>query len=259
MKTDAVHIYNLNSKYQNPAYCQATKKVQNITPFCSGYRGLEIGSTGIKRILTEAEYDKVLAKLKASGAWDGRWDHSTASKFDEGVMPYAGTDDISHIINTFLREGRVVSDRYTTELIREHVRLLDYALSELDKTYGKYEGFVFRNGPVDKIGRNYISTSRTALGAVNASNSRRAYEDQYYIIMTQNGHKIEEVQKKLKYNPVYIAESEILLEPSSFYDEILTETPEIKAAKEELLKALNQECHYVSKFMMKVKVLKEYY
>lgn len=195
----------------------------------------KIGFTTLNKITSEAEYDKILEKLKNSGCWFRPW--NKGNKFETGIMPYAGLQDISSEINCFLRNGETNMNRYMLEDI---VRILDYALNEIDKTYGKYKGFVYRYGFVDNITKNYVSTARDPIGAVSQIENRRRCTNPFYIIQTENGHKIEEVQKKLDYNSIYVEESEILLNPATYFQEINYLAPEFKEAKEKLLLEANK-------------------
>jgi len=234
--------YSNNAFFQHKNTCKINfQGIPQKTP--------TIGYTNIKKIASEAEYDKILKNLQSNTYWSHSWNKE--NKFETGIMPYAGLNDLSSEINSFLRNGNTRMNHYMLEDI---IRVLDFALNEIDKTYGKYEGFVYRYGFVDNNTRNYVSTARNPLGAMLQIENRHRCENPLYIIWTENGHKIEEVQKKLKYNSTYIEESEILLNPTTYFQEINYLTPEFEEAKKCLLAAANKERLNP---IPKIKILKE--
>ena len=204
-----------------------------------------ISYTDIPIITSEAEYDDVLNRLKNDRTWWPGWSHGRATKFEQGILPYAGEQDRSVVINTFMRNGHIVDPRFSESILRDYVRVMDYALKEFDKTYGKYEGLVYRCGIMDNPPKNYISTSREPEGLTAIINSKDCYHNPFYIIYTKHGHKIEEMQKKLCSNPMLRREREIILDPARQYEEITDITPEMQELKNNLRLAIRDDYGYV--------------
>lgn len=201
-----------------------------------------IGKTGIKKITSEKEYDEALNRLKNSQTWWHSWSNIRLNKYEEGLMPYIGESDISRHINGFMRDGHVADyTKLTSELLTDYVRVMDYALEKVDEVYGKYEGIVYRYGRFDTNPQNFISSARKPNGAAKFADERHSYKHPFRVIYTKNGHKVEEIQKKVGTNQVYIEETEIILNPDSHYEIIDDITPEMEAEKEKIRKALREE------------------
>lgn len=194
--------------------------------------------TNIKKISSEIEYDTIINKLRDKNYWR----LFKCDKFEEALMPYISKDDISYRINLFLRENELLDNRYSGDFLENIIRTMDYALNKIDKIYGKYEGIVYRYGKTDKTSKNFVSAARDPNGVkhIIPDDERREFKKPFYIIQTKNGHKIEEVQKKLKYNDVYTDETEILISPCKF-EEVDENLPEMQDAKIKLKNALLKE------------------
>ncbi len=200
-----------------------------------------IGYTNIKKIASEKEYDEVLDRLMNTGSWWTPWTRRGANKFEQGLMPYGGKDDISDVMNTYMRTGRIYNPRYTPDVVEDYIRVMEYALSEIDKVYGKYEGIVYRCGPVDSPARNFISTAREPDGLNNIITCPEDYHKPFYIIYAKNGHRMEEVQNKINGHFNIIGETEIILDPTTRFEEITEITPEMKELKKGLENAVRDE------------------
>ena len=200
-----------------------------------------IAFTDIPKIISEAEYDEVLSRLKKDRTWWPGWSHGRATKFEQGILPYAGEQDRSVVINTFMRSGHIVDPRFSEGILRDYVRVMDYALGEFDKTYGQYEGLVYRCGKMDNPSKNYISTAREPEGLTAIIDSRECYHKPFYIIYTKHGHKIEDLQKKVTHNFQHLWEREILLDPAKQYEEITEITPEMQALKDNLRRSIQDD------------------
>lgn len=197
----------------------------------------------IKKISSESEYDSVLRNLKNNGHWLGWWEKG--NKFDEGLMPYIGSEDISYRINYFLREGRLIDNRYTENTLKDIIRVFAYALDETDKLYGKYSGIVYRYGKVDLTSKNYLSTAKEPIAipvSVVPETERRCMKQPLCILRVKSGHKIVEVQKKFG-NEMYINESEILIDPTTF-KEVSDNDSDMCRAEIELREILNKKNYY---------------
>lgn len=210
---------------------------KNIS-FCAKHAAC-IKFSDIKKISSESEYDSVIKELKNSGNWSGWWE--VGNKFDKGLMPYIGREDISFRINHFLRNGGLIDNKYTENALKNIIRVFDYALDETDKVYGRYSGIVYRYGIVDKDSKNYVSTAEKAegLGNIIPEEDKHLFKNPFYIIKVKNGHKAEEIQKKLNYNNVYTEESEIIIKPASF-QEINEPNAEMKKAEINLKNTLHK-------------------
>ena len=246
------NTYSNNTPYQNfkgksNSLCPLMSAVEsgfgnkinfNKTPI-SEY----IAHTNIKKIISEDEYDRTLSLLKNDQTWRSMWSISAVSKFEQGILPYAGREDRSVVINTYMRSKRIVDPRFTEGIIQEYIRVLDYALQEIDKVYGSYNGIVYRVGMFDTEPKNYISTARDPEGLNALISSKEDYHQPFHIIYTKHGHKIEEIQKKMW--SFYTREREILLNPMTKYEEITTITPEMEALKKNLRKSIYNDYGYV--------------
>ena len=230
---------NANLMTSNAVYFMG--KVNSITT---------IGKTGIKKIKSEKEYDEVLNRLKNDKSWWCQWSNPMMNKYEEGIMPYIGENDISHHINIFMRTGEPVpSLKYTPELLTDYIRVMDYALKKIDKIYGKHKGVVYRYGYFDINPQNFVSTAKKPNGAaIFVNDDARQYEYPFHVIYTKNGHKAEEVQRKFSNNPAYLKESEIILNPDSHYEIITEITPEMEAEKAKISRALREENNHVHEF-----------
>jgi hypothetical protein len=199
-----------------------------------------IANTNIKKIISEEEYDKTLNLLKNDQTWRTRWSIPCASKFEQGILPYAGEDDRSAVINIYMQNKHIVDPRFTDKITQEYIRVLDYALKEIDKVYGSYKGIVYRIGWFGDKPANYISTARDPEGLNAVITSKQDYHKPFSIIYTKHGHKIEEIQKKIGCLE-YMRETEILLEPNTNYEVITTITPEMESLKQNLQKAIGND------------------
>ena len=213
-----------------------TTKSYKTHPFKSQFPSKNIGFTDIKKIKSDKEYTSLLKKLKGCKDWPIDW--IIGNKFEQGLMPYIGNLDISDIINTFMRNGTILENVYTKFFVENIIRLFDYSLKKVDKIYGNYQGFVYRYGEVDLDSKNYVSAASNPNGAVLFVGEYRFHcNHPLHVIQIKNGHKIEEVQKKLNYNQTYIDESEIIIEPTNF-EHVEKPSDKMLNAKEELIKAL---------------------
>lgn len=199
-----------------------------------------IAHTNIKKITSEEEFDRVLSKIKNDSSWlGGWWNRGRATKFEQAIIPYIGEEDRSAHINCYMHSGHLTNPRFSEDITREYIRAMFYALPEIDKTYGKYRGIVYRCGYMDETPRNFVSTARDPVGVSYIITSREDYHKPFYIIYTNNGHNIEEMQKKYCYK--YARETEILLDPENHYEKITEITPEMNELKRHLREAIRDE------------------
>ena len=188
----------------------------------------------IKPIQAEEEFKTILEELIHDSSY--KW-NSVKNTFDyeKAILPYAGRGDIHLDINTFLREGLLKNKTYrdlTNENIKKYIQTLEYGLRQLDKEYGNYSGIVYRCGSFSSKTPNYVSTSDKISGAINIADKSNPCRDAYNIIFTKHGHKINEMQKRLGFKFAE-SESEILLDPSKSYIELLDTTPKLRQLREQ--------------------------
>ena len=199
-----------------------------------------IAQTGIKRIQSEEEYDSSLEKIMQHPSWhSGVWTRSNANKYEQGIIPYCGEADCSYEINSFMRGSKVLNPRFSPEILEEYVRVLDYALREMDKDYGEYSGVLYRVGRLDKVSRNFVSTSKSPDGLYGQIRDRKDFHKPFYVIFDGFGHNINELQKKFNSMIFYlIREDEIIVDPDITFEEITDITPEMQEMKREIKEAL---------------------
>jgi len=213
-----------------------------ITPISSG----KISGTNINAIKSDEEFFDVLEKLKKDSSWNKSWSIEGASPYEIGLMPYSHTADIHSYINGYLREGKLSQNSgFTEDIIKDYVRLTDYALNKLDKVYGKYQGVVYRYGWFDSTPAAFTSTASTPFGAVCHTDKFRPYKQRYNIILTKHGSKIEKMQEKLGNLNLAQREQEILLRLGHKFEEIKTLTPELEKLKQELFETMKKEHGYL--------------
>ena len=206
----------------------------------------KISGTNISAIKSDEEFFKVLEKLKKDSSWNKNWNIEGANPYEIGLMPYSHTADIHSYINGYLREGKLSSNSgFTEDIIKDYVRLTDYALKKLDKVYGKYQGVVYRYGWFNSTPEAFTSTASTPFGAVCHSDKFRPYKQRYNIILTKHGSKIEKMQEKLGNLNLAQREQEILLRPGHKFEEIKTLTPELEKLKQELFETMKKEHGYL--------------
>lgn len=205
-----------------------------------------ISGTNISAIKSDEEFFKVLEKLKKDSSWNKDWNIEGANLYEIGLMPYSHTADIHSYINSYLREGKLSpNSEFTKDIIKDYVRITDYALNKLDKVYGEYQGVVYRYGWFNSTPEAFTSTASTPFGAVCHSDKFRPYKQRYNIIFTRHGSKIEKMQEKLGNLNLAQREQEILLRPGHKFEEIKTLTPELEKLKQELFETMKKEHGYL--------------
>lgn len=194
----------------------------------------------ITPINSEQEFVEIFYRLLADKSFCDEWILEGANKYDTAIMPYAGLGDIHEVINRYLRLGEfdalnfLGSNISSEETVENYIKCLDYALKKTDEVYGKYKGFVFRNGSVDAQSKQYLSTSVKIDGALDHAIWNKPFERPYNIIFTKNGHKINEVQKKLGSRFADV-EAEILLSPDHNYAKLKTLNPEMEKLRQNFI------------------------
>jgi len=213
----------------------------------SGKRSIEnilqsefIFNTNIKRITSETEFDYVLARLKRDRSWKGGWwniDHAT--KYEQAIIPYTGEQDISAHLNWYMYSGNIVNPNISEEITREYIRAMCYALPEIDKVYGKYTGIVYRCGYMEKMPKSFVSTTSDPMGLRYIIHTREDYRQPFYIVYTNNGHRIEDMQKKLGCR--YQCEHEIILSSGTQYEEVTKITPKMEELQHKMKEAIRDD------------------
>jgi len=207
-------------------------KKTSISP--KSHRMINGRSFSIKPIQSEKEFKIILEELMQDSSY--KWKNViNAFDYERAILPYVGRGDISLDINTYLREGMLKKKTYvdiTDENIKKYIQVLEYGLRHLDKEYGSYSGIVYRYGDFLSKTPNYVSTSDKIQGALNIADKSNPYEKAYNIIFTNHGHKINEMQKRLGFKFAE-SESEILLDSSKSYVELVDSTPQLNRLREQ--------------------------
>ncbi len=125
---------------------------------------------------------------------------------------------------------------FDSETAKDVVRCLDYSLKEVDKEFGTYKGFVYRNGSMSPNSGTYISTSKD-MQCIMGDTS------EFHVIKTKRGHNIHKFQQK--YYPINESENEILLPRDAQYRELTglqyeKERQKLAQTKYEYLKSGNK-------------------
>ena len=125
---------------------------------------------------------------------------------------------------------------FDSETAKDVVKCLDYSLKEIDKEFGVYNGFVYRNGKMSSNSNTYVSTSKDLHCTMGDTS-------EFHVIKTKRGHDIHKFQKK--YYPVNESENEILLPRDAQYRELTglqyeEERLKLAKAKYEYLKLSNE-------------------
>ena len=204
-------------------------------------------NTDLVPIESAEEYKAILERIKNSPFGqkikeDIQLDYQDINSIEEGLLSYCGNHaDIHSEINKYL-SGR--GNPENEPLMKDIIRALDFSLKDLDKKYGKFDGFVFRQGVMKNGEHQFWSTAESASSAGNFSKAWNTPEEildrEYSVIKTKSGHKITEFQKAHKNK--YIAEEEILLPREKDFRLVPQEeyTEEMLNAREKMLNNLFQ-------------------
>lgn len=201
----------------------------------------------LKPIETVEEYKSIMERIKNSSLGknikeDLATDYKDIDILEEGLLPYCGNRaDIHGEINRYLSGRAGVENE---PLMQDVIRTLDFSLKNLDKNFGKYDGFVFRQGVMKSGEGQFWSTAQNPAGAGNFGKAWNSPEEildrEYSVIRTKSGHRISDFQKT--YKNKFIAEDEILLARDKDYRLIPEEeyTTEMLEAREKMLNNLFQ-------------------
>lgn len=174
---------------------------------------------------------QVPQKMKALKMYIGNGSQDTKSHCRELYL------DINYFLSNYkgnympkLEKGTNVSRtkgliNFDSETAKDVVKCLDYSLKEVDKEFGVYKGFVYRNGKMSSNSGTYVSTSKDLHCTMGDTS-------EFHIIKTKRGHDINKFQQK--YYPINESENEILLPRDAQYREltgIAYEQERIKLAK----------------------------
>ena len=216
-------------------------------------------------IKSEKEYDLTLQKLMNDKSWNKNWNISNANKYQLGLMPYVGILDIHSEMNYFLRNGKLYHHELINNIVKDedtmmnYIKVMKYALKELDKEYGTHNGIVYRYGYFknsDTKSTGYVSTALNPEGVIQvACSGERPFKQPYFIIIAKDGHKIINMQEKMNYPDTfkksYITESEILLDPNKSYEKITEKTPELEKAEKDLFEAFKKKYPNINENVLK--------
>ena len=160
------------------------------------------------------------------------------SKEEEGLLLYAGLDDLSGDINRYLTHRELI--RTDEPTIKDVIRAFDYSLGKLDKKEGKYSGIVFRQGFFQTNEGQYISTTTDPEIAAYLRGGISFNKNlDFYVIDTKNAHKINTFQKRM--GSFYAdEEKEILIDRTANLREITSPTGNLLFAKRKLSNILEQ-------------------
>ncbi len=208
-------------------FCQKTENKPQIVP-----------------IKNEQEYINTIEKIRSSKVFDftvNKDIYKSIPAEQEGLLLYAGYGDLSDDINRFL-SGRPMKT-INKSVAKDVVRAVDYSLKELDKEYGKYKGIVYRQGFFPINSGQYVSTTEDPVIAATLRGGIYFNKDlQYYIIKTNNGHRINEFQKDMG-SDYADEEEEILIPRTSKLKEIEHPTGELLQEKKKFIRILEKYNH----------------
>ena len=203
-----------------------------------------------KIIKTDAEYDNVLNKIYGFKTKSGEELFSAeknlkyypkVKKEQEGLLLYAGCGDLSDDMNRFLSQREMRKMNPTQA--RDVVRVFDYSLKKLNEKFGKYSGFVFRQGffPADK--HQYISTTTDPIIAATLRGGICTNKNlEFSILKIKNGCKINEFQRKMG-SEYAEEEEEILINRTSKLKEITQPYGQFLTLKTKVKKLLESYAH----------------
>ena len=201
-------------------------------------------------ILSEAEYKNILKKIYGYKSQDGKplfnseqnlQMYPKVKKDQEGLLLYAGCGDLSDDMNRFLskREMRKMNPAQAKDV----VKAFDYSLKKLDEKYGKFSGFVFRQGFFPLGQHQYISTTTDPVIAATLRGGICTNKNlEFSVIKAKNGHKINEFQRKMG-SEYAEEEEEILLSRDSKIKEIKTPYGQFLTLKNKVHKLLESYAH----------------
>ena len=201
-------------------------------------------------VLSDAEYKKLLDKVYSYTCKDGKplynaeynlKNYPKIKKDQEGLLLYAGCSDISDDMNRFLshRDMR----RMAKEQAKDVIKVFDYSLKKLDDKFGKYSGFVFRQGVFPSGQHQYISTTTDPVIAATLRGGICTNKNmEFSLIKAKNGHKINEFQRKMGSDYAQ-EEEEILLSRKAKIREIKTPYGQFLTLKNKFKKLLETYAH----------------
>lgn len=167
--------------------------------------------------------------------------YKKVKKDEEGILLYAGDEDLSGDINRFL-SGREMREMNPVQA-RNVIRALDYSLKCLDKRYGKYSGIVYRQGYFPVTEKQYVSTTTDPVLAATLWGGI-CYDKnlQFSIVNVKNGHKIRDFQRRIG-SEFAEDEEEILAPRTSSFREVLNPVGEVYLKKRVFHKLLEKYAH----------------
>jgi len=238
IKNNTIHPITTEPEYDKFLSELNKKKFRQISPM-----GDIIGNYYQSIIYLAEDGVEVPKKLKALKMYIGNGSWDTKSHCRELYC------DINDFLNMYKGEyipqmeigKNVVKEKglanFDSETGEKIVRCIDYSLKELDKEFGVYKGFVYRNGKMSAENAQYLSTSKSMKCLMGDSS-------EFHVIKTNNGHKISDFQEK--YYPVNNNEDEILLSRGGKYKEVTgaqyeEERKKLAQAKYEYLKLTHKD------------------
>ncbi len=214
-----------------------------------GYSGFVTKAIGVP-IKSKEEYIKVLDRVYNYKLSDGeplfnleynKKMYPKIKKEVEGVLLYAGYGDLSNDINRYL-SGRDMRNMMPYQA-NDVVRAVDYSLQCLDKKYGKYSGFVYRQGVFPVGEHQFISTTSDPIIAATLRGGICFDKNlDFSIINAKKGHKINSFQKSMGVE-FGEEEEEILLSRTSDFKEITNPQGNLLFAKRKFLNILESYTH----------------
>lgn len=252
MKIDSINAfnypqYNKLNNYQTKSISYDKYAKSNNTNFCGRFPADKIGLTPIKSL---QEYKTVLERIYNHKNSSGTIIYNAeinlkiypkAKKEEEGLLIYAGVNDLSSDINKFLTNRPM--KEMDESMAKDVVRVLDYSLEQLDKKYGTYNGIVYRQGFFEPNTGQYISTTTEPEIAASLRGGVMMNKNQdFYVIKTKKAHKINKFQKKMG-SDYAEEEEEILIDRTAKLEEVKYPIGDLLIAKRELLKLLNEYSH----------------
>lgn len=160
---------------------------------------------------------------------------------EEGLLLYAGYDDLSNDMNRFLSRREMY--RMNPKQAEDVVRVFDYSLKKLDEQYGKYSGFVYRQGFFPLGQHQYVSTTTDPVIAATLRGGIYLNKNlEFSIVKVKNGHKINEFQRKMGADYAE-EEEEILMSRTARYREITDPQGQFLMLKNKFHKLLETYAH----------------
>ena len=204
--------------------------------FCGIKKLIKYGNIQIEPITSEKEFDLAINSLKQTRdnifIFGQCFTTPNASdKYLKALQAYCGEHDISKYINRYLATGEAlpkmtVGNLDTGEIhsleekdLKQYIRIMEYALREVENTIPPYEGIVYRSGYFNPNGGQFWSSSKNIQGAVEHASCTEDFPVKFSVIKKAKGTDIQEINKDTRFKD----EAEVLLHPNSEFIDVTSE------------------------------------